>query len=168
MPNFGDDSRLSIQVNQITLTAQQIKNLVNSPVEIVAAIGGRVLVPLVFLVEYRAGSVDFGNLAAGQLAATYSDANNVIADILTGNSMFGTVSPQVNRFTSNTPLGFALNVSDLVSKSLKLTNDSSGGDFTNGNGTITVTTYYTHLDGRSPAPAGNARKNRLLLLSLSG
>ena len=145
----GSDSAPTFQAplifgTQVTLTADQMDALVETPQVLVAAVDGKVIVPVSQVLQFRYGSAPFGNLTGlnpANLALTYDGAplsTTIIVQTLFG--FLDQTSDQIEvAMAGMSPI---FNLSDAQGKSLVVIN--VGGDLTGGDGgEVIFTLYYT-------------------------
>jgi hypothetical protein len=135
--SFGQASGAVLNAT-VTLTSAQLQQLHSSPVSVVAAPGvGQFINVLSFAVQYKAGSAPYvlaggGNFA---IAPKFVNASAVPAVGLINQSTNGVaMSGEYPQAT--------VSQSALENKPMTVQNDT-GTEWTGGDGTVTVTVYYT-------------------------
>lgn len=135
-----------IQKATVTLTANQIKALADTPITIIAAPGvGKTLFPLSVMVQYKFGTVDYDGgtgIGATLFLGPIGLNNTFFPQNVINSAVFGGGAGASNFVfnVSGTEGGAPSNFENLSLQA------NAASNFTGGNGTVTVTVNYTVVD----------------------
>ncbi len=133
-----------IQMATVTLGSSQLQNLKGTPVSLVAAPGaGQLLNVISALAEYKFGTTPYAIPARGRLNLVLGNPANYEAPLDTsgmyGAGLLDQTTKQI-RFMPQASLGDSQG--NFENQPLLAINDSPA-EWTNGDGTVTITVYYT-------------------------
>jgi hypothetical protein len=134
-----------LSVATLTLTATQIKNLHGTPIQIVAAPGaGKMLLPVSATLQYKFGTVAYANVTSANIAIA---ASGVLGS--TNEPIQFTAEGLIDQTASEIAIGAsdseAMAQSAVSGAALVVANEGGSGEFTTGDGTITITLWYMVL-----------------------
>ena len=135
--SFGQASGAVLNAT-VTLTSAQLQQLHSSPVQVVAAPGvGQFINVLSFAVQYKAGSTPYTLAGGGNFAIAPKFVNGSAVPAV------GLIDQSTNGVaTSGEYLQATVPQSALENKPMAIQNDT-GTEWSNGDGTVTITVYYT-------------------------
>ena len=143
VPWLSAQTGSTIQTATITLTASQLQNLTSIPVQVVPAPGpGQAIVDMAQQFQYKFGTVAYtpASCSDGKFAI-YAGSNPSAAGFRLNSAGFldqttSQVASGTNTGTWSTPLSAAQNTPLMVA-------NLGSADFAGGDGTVTITVYYT-------------------------
>jgi hypothetical protein len=132
----------AVQSATITLTSGQISSLRAAPTGLVAAPGvGKVISPLSMVVHYNAGTNPFSIPSGGNFHFTLGPlANDEVAFPPVGGEGF--IDQPSNHEAVRAGASAGDTEAKLENQDLRVTNDG-GAEWSGGDGTVTITVYYT-------------------------
>jgi hypothetical protein len=133
-------AQANVQSATVTLSSTQLQHLRGTPVQVVAAPGSGKVLNLVSMVgQYKAGGTAY-NLENGGDFGTSLGSSSLSIRLYAA----GFIDQTTNHIQFNSPAGLG-SQSGMENQPLLVSNNG-GGEWTEGDGTVIVTVYYTVVD----------------------
>jgi hypothetical protein len=134
-------SDATVQVATVTLSSGQLRALHGAPSQLIAAPGvGKALAPFSFVFQYKPGATPYTAGPDDQLVVYMNSAPNVVTSLHAMRFLDQTAS-QIYMSLGIGGIGVAPQTS--LENSAVLVQNNSVSEWTGGDGTLTITVYYT-------------------------
>lgn len=125
----------------VTLTSAQVRSLQGTPVQLIAAPGaGQALAPISAVFQYKAGSSPYTTPGGGHLMTYVGGPQNLVTQV----SAVGFIDQSTSQiFMSEGIGGIGSSPQGSLENAAMMTTNDGSAEWTNGDGTVTITVYYT-------------------------
>jgi hypothetical protein len=130
-----------VQTASVTLTSAQLQHLKGAPVQLVSAPGaGNVLNVVSASIQYKAGNTAYSIPSGGNIAVSLGAAADKRLIFTPARDFIDQTTDQLYMSPAN---GIGPSASaTIANQDLRVSNDGNA-EWTNGDGTVTITVYYT-------------------------